>query len=158
MNVIDLKKLYETDNLQWLESTIKLLKNKQFNALDLDNLIEELEDLGSEKKNAVASLLYQTIKHLLLLQYWISEYENNSAHWQEEIYAFRFQLSQRMTTNLRNYLKKELEHIYNQALKAVKAKTKNTVQFPLECPYTLDELLNEDWFPNQFDNKKEKLD
>jgi hypothetical protein len=148
MSVIDLKTLYQTDDSLWLESTIELLKNKQFHALDLENLIKELEDLGSEKKTAVASLLYQTIKHLLLLQYWISEYENNSAHWQEEIYAFRFQLSKRMTTNLRNYLKEELEDIYNEVLKAVKAKTKNSVKFPLECPYTLDELLNQDWFPS----------
>ena len=55
------QQLYETDDLQWLEETIALLKNRQFEALDLDNLIEELEDLGSEKRNAVVSLLDQVI-------------------------------------------------------------------------------------------------
>ncbi len=57
MNSINLKNLYDIDDAQWLEETIKLLKNKEFNQLDWDNLIEELEDLGRENKNAVASLL-----------------------------------------------------------------------------------------------------
>jgi hypothetical protein len=104
IGVTDLKNLYELDDSQWLEETVKLLKNKQFQALDLENLIEELEDLGKEKKNAVASLLEQVIRHLLLLQYWTSESEYNAVHWQEEIYNFRIQLKRKLTANLRNYL------------------------------------------------------
>ncbi|WP_269086195.1 DUF29 domain-containing protein [[Phormidium ambiguum] IAM M-71] len=88
MSVIDLKILYETDDYEWLESTIELLKNRQFNALDLENLIEELEDLGSEKRNAVVSLLEQIIRHLLLLQYWTSERERNQNGWRAEIVSF----------------------------------------------------------------------
>ena len=98
------QQLYETDDLQWLEETIALLKNRQFEALDLDNLIEELEDLGSEKRNAVVSLLDQVIRHLLLLEYWESEVTNNSIHWQGEIYNFRLQLQDKMTKTLYNYL------------------------------------------------------
>ncbi|MFB2938782.1 DUF29 domain-containing protein [Aerosakkonemataceae cyanobacterium BLCC-F154] len=149
MSVIDLKTLYETDDYLWLESTIELLKNKQFKALDLENLIEELEDLGSEKKHAVVSFLNQLLRHLLLLQYWTSESENNSVHWQEEIYNFRSELNERLTTTLRNYLEKELERIYQKALKAVKIKTQNSVEFPSECPYTIDELLDENWLPGK---------
>jgi hypothetical protein len=81
-----------------------LLRNHQFQQLDLEHLIEELEDLGKEKKNAVASLLEQVIRHLLLLQYWTKETEYNTINWQEEIYNFRTQLKREMTTNLRNYL------------------------------------------------------
>jgi hypothetical protein len=74
------QQLYETDDLQWLEETIALLKNRQFEALDLDNLIEELEDLGSEKKNAVVSLLDQVIRHLLLLDLLGNKKEIESLH------------------------------------------------------------------------------
>ncbi len=39
MTVIpDLKTLYEIDDSLWLEETIKLLKAKKFQALDLENL------------------------------------------------------------------------------------------------------------------------
>ncbi len=148
MSVTELKNLYELDESQWLEETVKLLKNKQFQALDLENLIEELEDLGREKKNALASLLEQVIRYLLLLQYWTSESEYNKVHWQEEIYNFRIQLKRRLTTNLRNYLESELNSLYQDALGFVKIKTKNSVSFPLECPYSLDQLLDIEWLPD----------
>jgi len=104
LGVHQLKQLYELDDSQWLGETISLLRNHQFQQLDLEHLIEELEDLGKEKKNAVASLLEQVIRHLLLLQYWTKEAEYNIIHWQEEIYNFRTQLRRKMTANLRNYL------------------------------------------------------
>ncbi|MGL4500922.1 MAG: DUF29 domain-containing protein, partial [Planktothrix sp.] len=101
---MDLKTLYETDDAEWLQETVKLIKNHQFEQLDVENLIEELEDLGREKKNAVVSLLEQIIRHLLLLQYWTRETEYNRVHPEEEIYTFRVQLRRKITTNLRNYL------------------------------------------------------
>lgn len=140
--ITDLKHLYEIDDVQWLEETVKLIKNHQFEDLDIDNLIEELEELGREKKNAVASLLEQIIRHLLLLQYWTSEAEYNVVHWKAEIYTFRVQLRRKITTNLRHYLESELSSIYQDALGFVKIKTQNSVDFPLECPYTLEQLLN----------------
>ena len=146
LTITDLKQLYEIDDSQWLEETVEILKNRQFNDLDLDNLIEELEDLGREKKNAVASLLEQVIRHLLLLQYWREEKEYNSTHWQGEIYTFRVQLRRKLTTNLRNYLEAELNNIYQDALGFVKIKTQNKVQFPSECPYTLKQLLDKEWY------------
>ena len=145
----DLKQLYDVDDDQWLEQTINLLKNHQFQQLDLDNLIEELEDLCREKKNAVASLLEQIIRHLLLLQYWTTEAEYNAVHWQEEIYNFRTQLRRTITTNLRKYLKDELTSIYQDALGFVKIKTTNLVTFPTECPYSQEQLLDRSWLPNQ---------
>ncbi|MGL5131812.1 MAG: DUF29 domain-containing protein [Planktothrix sp.] len=139
---MDLKTLYETDDAEWLQETVKLIKNHQFEQLDIENLIEELEDLGREKKNAVVSLLEQIIRHLLLLQYWTRETEYNRVHPEEEIYSFRVQLRRKITTNLRNYLDSEFDSIYQDALGFVKIKTQNSVDFPLECPYTLEQLLN----------------
>ena len=78
LGVHQLKQLYEIDDSQWLGETVSLLRNHQFPQLDLEHLIEELEDLGKEKKNAVASLLEQVIRHLLLLQYWTKEAEYNA--------------------------------------------------------------------------------
>ena len=134
--------IYEIDDSQWLEETIELLKKKQFQHLDLENLVEELEDLGREKKNAVASLLEQIIRHLLLLDYWTAEEEYNSVHWQGELYTFRVQLKRKLTTNLKNYLESELDSIYQDALGFVNIKTQNKVDFPEECPYSLDELID----------------
>ncbi|TAF10161.1 MAG: DUF29 domain-containing protein [Nostocales cyanobacterium] len=142
----DLQSLYETDDSFWLEETIILLKEKRFQDLDVDNLIEELETLGKRDKNAVASLLEQIIRHLLLLQYWTEEYDLNGNHWQTEIIGFRNQLERLLTNNLQNYLNNELEKIYKGALKYVKQKTRFKIDFPEYCPYSLEQLFDEDYF------------
>ena len=156
MTVIpDLKTLYEIDDSLWLEETIELLKAKKFDALDLDNLIEELEDLGNEKRFRVASFLQQIIRHCLLLQFWTSEREYNQAHWQAEIISFQYQLKRYLTTNLRQYLEQEFEQIYFESVRYVRQKTDNKVNFPDICPYSLEELLDPNWLPsdNQGDKK-----
>ncbi|MGH2416177.1 MAG: DUF29 domain-containing protein [Microcystaceae cyanobacterium] len=142
-----LNQLYEIDNYQWLIEIIDLLKYRQFEQLDLDNLIEELEDLGSEKKNAVVSLLDQIIRHLLLLEYWQAEVPYSGTHWKGEVYNFRVQLQDKLTKTLDNYLSLQLEVIYRRALKAVKIKTEESINFPLDCPYSLAQLLDIDWLP-----------
>ena len=142
----NLKELYEIDDYLWVERTIDLLKKKKFNELDLENLIEELEDLGRERKNKVESLLRQIIIHLLLLEYWSQEYQDNAAHWQAEITEFRFQINGILTKNLQNYLASKIELIYQNSVKYTKRKT-NLNSFPKKCPYTLEQLLDEDWFP-----------
>jgi hypothetical protein len=148
MSVIpDLKTLYEVDNSLWLEETIALLKEKKFDALDLDNLIEELEDLGSEKKHRVASFLEQVMIHALLLQFWQAERYYNSDHWKSEILAFQSQLECYLTTNLRNFLEQEFSQIYRSAVRYARRKTKNRITFPDTCPYPLENLLDPDWLP-----------
>jgi hypothetical protein len=153
MSVIpDLKTLYEVDDSLWLEETIAILKEQRFDALDLDNLIEELEDLGSEKKHRVASFLQQIIRHCLLVQYWTKERPYNRGHWRSEIVNFRNQLKRYLTSNLRNYLDSEFINIYRESLEYVREKTAHRVTFPDTCPYILANLLDPDWFPPEEDS------
>ena len=144
---INFKKLYETDDQEWLLKTIELLKQKNFDQLDLENLIEELESLTRNDRAKIKSLLEQIIRHLLLLEYWTIEYEYNAHHWRAEIRTFRSQLEDRLTTNLSNYLASESLKIYQRALKYVKEKTQHQVNFPEECPYTFKQLLDENYLP-----------
>lgn len=146
--VNNLKQLYQTDPDRWLEETIRLLKNRQLEQIDRENLIEELEELGNEQKRAVESLLEQVIRHLLLYQYWQAQFKDNANYWEAEIIGFRSQLRRRLTTNLSRHLSKELPFLYRDALRFVKAKTKLNC-LPSECPYTLDDLLAEDWLPDR---------
>ncbi|MGB5595397.1 MAG: DUF29 domain-containing protein [Crocosphaera sp.] len=147
MIITELKTLYEIDPNQWLEETIKLLKRNRLNELDLDNLIEELEALGRSEKNAVESVLEQVIRHLLLLQYLSKESQYNQSHLKAEITGFRTQLKRKLTTNLYNHLLKELPSLYQDALAYINQKTNLEVQFPPDSPYSLEELLNINCFP-----------
>ena len=148
-NVDKLKELYESDDYLWIEETVKLLKGKRFDELDLENLIEELEDLGSEKRYKVESLLQQIIRHLLLLESWHNEYERNYRHWRSEIFSFRDQLKDRMTSNFYNYLEENLATIYRKARKYVQ-NTSGLDTFPQDCPYKLEQLLDDDWFSTRY--------
>ncbi len=143
----NLRELYEIDDNLWLEETVKLLKEKRFEDLDLENLIEELEALSRRDKAAVASLLEQIIRHLLLLEYWPAEYEYNGYHWRGEVINFRNQLKGRLTKNLENHSEDNLNQIYDNAVRYVKQKTKYSVNFPENCPYSLAQLLDDDYLP-----------
>ena len=145
-----LQELYQIYDYLWIEETIKLLKVKDLESLDLDNLIEELEDLGRNNLNKVRSLLRQIIIHILLLQYWEQEYERNYRHWEGEIIAFRDDLNNSLTTTLKNKLSEELDHIYNVSAKFVSKKTGLfPVIFPDNCPYFLEQLLDDNWYPQK---------
>jgi hypothetical protein len=144
----NLQQLYEEDYLVWLEKNTLLLKNRQFQELDLDNLVEELEDLGNERKHAVESYLTRTIQHLLLYQYWINQRNINLNHWIDEISNFRYELNLRLTANLSNYLANNLSKCYASACKLNRKKPNFNVSLPTNCPYTLEQILDIDWFPN----------
>ncbi|BBD66844.1 hypothetical protein NIES4072_58790 [Nostoc commune NIES-4072] len=144
--IIDIKTLYESNYLQWLEETIKCLKNRQLADVDYENLIEELEDLAKKEKRRVRSLLEQIIRHLLLSQYWDLEKPRNANYWAAEIISFRNQLNEDLSANLRNHLEENFNIIYSNALDYVKAKT-NLTNLPELCPYTLEQILDKNWFP-----------
>jgi len=140
-----LSSIYEEDYQQWLDQTVLLLKNRQVDSLDYEHLIEELEALGREQKNAVESLVIQIIQHLLFYQYWSSEREDNERHWRGELIGFRTQLELRLTTNLRNHLSNRLDYLYGKARKMAEVKT--DLKLPSASPYTLADILDEDWLP-----------
>ncbi len=62
-----LKPLYETDFELWLQKTVEQLKQRDFNALDVEHLIEELTELSKSEKNCVESNLMVLIANLLKL-------------------------------------------------------------------------------------------
>ena len=57
--------LYEQDILLWVEETVSKLKAHDFENLDLDNLIEEVESLGISQKKELISRLITLLEHLL---------------------------------------------------------------------------------------------
>ncbi|MFM7713350.1 MAG: DUF29 domain-containing protein, partial [Microcystis sp.] len=86
--------LYEKDYYLWIEKTISLLENHQFSDLDLDNLIEEISDMGKSQRQSLKSYLTRLLEHLLKLVYWQSELEYNQRGWKNEIRNFRLQIKQ----------------------------------------------------------------
>lgn len=147
----------------WLQEQIDCLKSQNFAGLDLKNLIEELESLGRAEKSAVKSLAFQILLHLLLVDFWTEQArgsvakvpsvelteqqaEWNRNHWKGEIIAFKFQLSNKLTTNYKKLLAESKRDIYAKARASAIAKTGlRSDRFPEICPYTLEDLVDDKW-------------
>ncbi|MDB9405424.1 DUF29 domain-containing protein [Microcystis aeruginosa CS-1036] len=147
--MLALEQLYEREYDRWLSETIELLKNRQFDRVDYEHLIEELAAWGRGKKTAVKSLILSIIIQLLLYQFWTTEREKNSNHWAAEIITFRVQLEYKLTTNLSKFLELELEleDIYENARLIAEKKT-GLKNLPIIFPYSLRQILEKQWFPD----------
>ena len=128
----------------WLQEQANFLRSHSFEELDINNLIEELEALVRGEKSAVENFAYQIILHLLLVDYGQEESERNRNHWKAEVSSFQFQLSNKITTNLINYLHQRLPRLYAKARKTAILKTGLNQRFPENCPYALEDILGEE--------------
>ncbi len=108
--------LYDADYQLWLAQTVAQLRSRDFDHLDLDNLIEEIESLGKSDKRAIASYLMRLCEHLLKLQYWEAERDRCGPGWKREVRNFRFQIQAllRDSPSLRNYLDEVFVREYGQ--------------------------------------------
>jgi hypothetical protein len=116
--------------------------------IDWPNLIEELEDLGSEQAHAVQSHLRVILVHLLALAY--SKEENPRRHWKGEILEQRSRLESRIhdSPSLRPKLPEFLAVAYRQARKQAALKLDVDIsQLLVDGPFTLEQVLDDDWFP-----------
>ena len=87
---LDKRSLYEQDILLWVEETVNKLKAKDFENLDLENLIEEVESLGISQRKELLSRLTTLIEHLLKRIY--LSMPDNYRGWENAIREQRRQL------------------------------------------------------------------
>ena len=57
--------LYEHDYYEWVEDVVTKLRARDFEHLDIENLIEEVESLGISQKKEVRNRLRVLLGHLL---------------------------------------------------------------------------------------------
>ncbi len=139
--------LYETDYNQWIQETVQKLRNRNFNDVDWDNLIEEIESMGKNDKRVLLSLLTRLLEHLLKLSYWESEKQRSGNHWAAEIVNFRSQIQTRLedSPSLRPQLEEMYAKVYPVAIKSVS----KLFSLPEDAHISLPQALDEDWFPNE---------
>ena len=144
--------LYETDYQLWLDRTLEQLRSQDFSNIDLDNLIEEIEDLGKSGKRAIASYVVRLCEHLLKIAYWDCERERCFRGWDVEITHFRWQIqaSLKDSPSLKSHLNENFEVAYRNGRKLfLKASGLEPTCIPEQPCFTLEEALDEDWLPEQ---------
>ncbi|MEH1910982.1 DUF29 domain-containing protein [Nostoc sp.] len=153
--------LYDQDYYLWLKTTINQLRARQFLSVDLDNLLEELETMGRSEKRTIKSLLIKLLEYLLKLKCWDEEREPNEGHWKGEIRTFRREIKKALkdSPSLKPYILEIFDECYQDARSEASDRSKLPIDtFPVVLLGSLEQILNENWFPEYNHNHHGKAD
>lgn len=155
--------LYQSDFYRWREEQKQHLINRQFDQLDLEHLIAEVDDMGSEL-DTLESRLTTLLMHLLKYQHQtrvinpVLPEAYNCRDWQVTILEQRAQIHRLLTKrpHLKSLAQPSLEEVWPASKKlAIKAmnlyvlpyQKLNNDSFPEQCPWTFGQVMEDDWLP-----------
>jgi hypothetical protein len=149
--------LYEQDFNVWRETIIKKIKQQDFNDIDWEHLLLELEDMGKSEKRSFVSNLTILIAHLLKLTVQADAPEMMKGSWYSSVTEHRFRVKKDLEENpsFKNYLHEVIFIAYADARKLAIKESKNAklgvrkpeeTEYPLDFPFTIEQLLDEDFY------------
>lgn len=139
---------YDQDFYGWTQEQAALLRAGRLNDLDVQNLIEEIETMGRSEKRALESRLSVLLCHMLKWHYQPSRRGNS---WNYTIIEQRMKFKKVLRDNpgLKSEIQKIVADAYEYAVvKACHETGLRSGIFPNECPWTLDQLSDKDYFPD----------
>jgi hypothetical protein len=151
---------YDDDFYAWTQYQADVLRSMRTrdNRFDREHVVEEIEDLGRNYRDAARSQVRRIIEHFLKLA--CSPAGDPRHGWRGSIIEARAELEDRLSPTLRRDLDALLGKLYTTARRRVAADLQDqneedaAASLPLECPYTLDQILAEDWYPEPAGEKK----
>ena len=139
--------LYDADYLSWLEATAAALKRQDYGAIDWNNVIEEIEDMGRRERQSLKSNLVILLLYLLK---WPFQPDRQSNSWKASIVEHRQRLEDSLeaSPSLKPYLETILTKAYDNAVERAVAETGLAeAAFPQDCPYTVSQIMSKGFLP-----------
>jgi hypothetical protein len=140
--------VYERDFYQWAIDSAGALRQKRFDELDIEHIAEELESMGASERRELLNRLDVLLMHLLKWQY---QPERRGKSWRLTIIHQRTAIGRLLeqSPSLRRSLDNEAVHsVYRKAVQAAAIETDlERHLFPLDCPYSLEQILDDDYLP-----------
>jgi predicted DNA-binding ribbon-helix-helix protein len=136
---------YERDFYSWLMEQARHVRAGRWDALDRDNLAEEIESLGREQFNKLESALRVLMTHMLK---WDHQASRRSRSWSLSIKAQRLELDNVLTDNpgLRPRIDEATTRAYRRArIEAAKETGLAESRFSATCPYTWDDIVSREF-------------
>jgi hypothetical protein len=138
---------YDTDFYAWAQAQAAALRAKDWAALDLGHLAEEVEDLRKTERRGVRSQLRLILSHLLK---WVAQPDKRTDSWRSTIANGRV-LVQEDLEDIPS-LNRELPELFNWAYpRARRDAAKDTglplTTFPDPCLWPPEQVLQEDFWP-----------
>jgi hypothetical protein len=141
---------YDTDFYQWTQTQAAALRAKDWPALDLDNLAEEIESLGRSDRRAITHQLERGLIHLLKWVYQSSQRARYGRSWRRSIRQARHAIAKLIeeSPSLHDYPARQLVAAYRYARQQAAEETGLPLAtFPEACPWPLAQVLDEDFWP-----------
>jgi len=139
--------LYDSDFYSWTRRTAALLRAHRFDEIDVEHAAEEIEDMGKRDLKELNSRVQVLLLHLLK---WQNQPDGRSPSWQATIVTQRIEIEAllRQSPSLRPKLTSELVQNYANAVKrAVPETGLRKEDFPVGCPFTIEQILDEEFLP-----------
>jgi hypothetical protein len=135
--------LYDRDFYAWTQQQVDLLKAGQWEQVDMENLIEEIESLGKQERQELENRLGILLGHLLKWRY---QPELRCKSWRATIREQRRQIQRQVRKNpsLKPYMSEALEVGYENGLDLLDRETPVELeQVPQVCPFSEFEIFEE---------------
>jgi hypothetical protein len=140
--------LYEQDFHAWAFQQAELLRARRLDHADLDNIAEEIEDMGKSVRRELTSRLTVLFLHLLKWR-WQPAFRGNS--WRLTLKEQRRALRRHLRDNpsLTSYLDQAMADAYGDASIGAQRETGLAAEtFPDTCPFTFDQAIDDDFWPD----------
>ncbi len=138
---------HDEDFYGWAMANATLLKQRKYQEADMDMIIEEIEEMGRSEKYQLIHRFSILISHLLK---WKFQNELAGHRWKCSIKEQRNKIKRLLQEN--PSLKPKIsESMRNGYMDAVILASKDTgfseKHFPAECPYTFEQIINDEFYP-----------
>jgi len=139
--------LYEQDFVRWTEDQAAALRAGDLDALDLENLAEEIESLGGNNRRELDSRLEVLLMHLLKWRY---QPRKRTGSWESTIRSQRREIAKLLgqSPSLRREVDAMMAGAYPVARRNAAAETGLPLDtLPETCPFA-DRVLEDEWLPD----------
>jgi len=141
--------LYDCDFYAWTQEQAALLRSGQWDQLDIPNLVEEIETLGRQERRELVNRLGILVGHLLKWQF---QPQQRSKSRIATIIEQRQEVQELIADNpsLKSYLVEAMNKAYQKSVLLVAKETPLSLDdLPAQCPYTLDQVMDPNFYPEQ---------
>ncbi len=143
--------LYRRDYYAWALEQASALRKRRFEALDLENLSEEVEGLARSERRELRNRLMRVLVHLLKCQF---QPKRRTAGWETTLFDQRAEIADLLhdSPSLRRELRETIDRAYAVALqragKEIRVKPEMWKgMFPARCPWSAEQILDQDFYP-----------
>lgn len=136
---------YETDFYLWTQQQAELLRKGALAALDIENLIEEIESMGKSDRRSIRSHLANIILHLLKWRY---QPDRRSNSWEDSVENGREEVAWiiKDSPSFKPQISALIDEVYASARRKAGRETGLPLTtFPDECPFTVEQITGDDW-------------